>query len=526
HLSGRLAEHMVPAAYVRLEALPLTSNGKLDRKALPAPEGDAFATRGYEAPLSEMEQALAEIWSELLGVEQVGRRDHFFELGGHSLLAVRVISRVRQVLGAEVGIGDLFERPALADFARGVREAARGELPPIERVERGGRLPLSFAQQRLWFLERLGGLDDTYHMFTRLRLGGELDRAALRRALDAILARHEALRTTFVEIEGEPAQRIVPVEESGFHLVEHDLGGHPDAAAVLRRLAAEETGAPFDLEHGPLVRGRLVRLAQDDHVLLMTMHHIVSDGWSMGVLTRELGVLYEAFRRGEPDPLPPLPVQYADYAAWQRRWVDGDVLQQQAEYWTRTLSGAPELLELPTDHPRPARQDHVGGTARIVLDEELTAGLKALGQRRGTTLFMTVMAGWAAVLARLSGQDDIVIGTPSANRGRAEIEGLIGFFVNTLALRVSLSERSTVAGLLEQVKQRALGAQEHQDIPYEQVVELVQPVRSMAHAPLCQVMFTWQNTPEGRLELPGLKLGGVGAASQTAAKFDLSLSLG
>ncbi|HEU0053466.1 MAG TPA: condensation domain-containing protein, partial [Longimicrobium sp.] len=385
HLGARLPEHMVPAAYVHLDALPLTPNGKVDRKALPAPEGDAYARRGYEAPVGETEAALAEVWSELLKVERVGRWDHFFELGGHSLLAVRVISRVRQVLGAEMRIADLFERPVLADLARTIDGAVRTELPPIERADRSGPLPLSFAQARLWFLEQLDDLGATYHIPTLLRLGGELDRPALGRALDGIMARHEALRTTFVEVEGEPVQRIAPVEESRFHLLEHDLGGHPDAAAELRRLAAEEADAPFDLERGPLIRGRLVRLAEDDHVLLLTMHHIVSDGWSMEVLTRELNTLYDAFRRGDPDPLPPLPVQYADYAAWQRRWVAGEVLREQTAYWKSALAGAPELLELPADHPRPARQSHAGAVAGVELDGELTAGLRSLGRRHGTT---------------------------------------------------------------------------------------------------------------------------------------------
>src|SRR4051812_35912133 len=255
----------------------------------------------------------------------------------------------------------------LLKLARAARLPRSPVTAPIEPVERGAALPLSFAQQRLWFLERMGDLGSTYHIPTGLRLGRELDGAALRRALDAMLARHEALRTTFVEVEGEPVQRIA--EESRFHLLEHDLGEHPDAAAELRRLAAEEAGAPFDLEHGPLIRGRLVRLPADDHVLLLTMHHIVSDGWSMEVLTRELGTLYDAFRRGEPDPLPPLPVQYADYAAWQRTWVDGEVLREQAEYWKETLAGAPELLELPADHPRPARQSHAGASLALELDE-------------------------------------------------------------------------------------------------------------------------------------------------------------
>ncbi|HEU4885923.1 MAG TPA: amino acid adenylation domain-containing protein, partial [Longimicrobium sp.] len=313
HLSDRLPGYMVPAAYVWMQAYPQTPNGKVDRRALPAPEGDAYAAHEYAAPLGETEEALAGIWAEVLGVERVGRHDDFFELGGHSLLAVRVISRVRQVLGAEVRIADLFERPVLADLARAIQSAARTELPPIEPVERDGALPLSFAQQRLWFLEQLGDLGDTYHIPMRQRLRGELDRAALRRALDAILARHEALRTTFVELNGEPVQRIALAGD--FRLLEHDLSGQPAAEAELRRLVTEEAGAPFELAQGPLIRGRLVRLAEDDHLLLLTMHHIVSDGWSIEVLTRELGTLYDAFRRGKENPLPPLPVQYADYAA-------------------------------------------------------------------------------------------------------------------------------------------------------------------------------------------------------------------
>ncbi|HEX2080603.1 MAG TPA: non-ribosomal peptide synthase/polyketide synthase [Longimicrobium sp.] len=525
HLGQTLPEHMVPAAYVRLDALPLTPSGKLDRRALPAPEGDAYAARAYEAPVGHTEQALAEIWSEVLRIERVGRHDDFFELGGHSLLAVQVISRVRQVLAVEAELGQVFTRPVLQDFARGLETAARSELPPIDPASRGDRLPLSFAQQRLWFLEQLGNLGSTYHVPRRLRLRGSLDRDALVRALDGIVARHEALRTTFALLDGAPEQRIAPAD-IGFHLVEHGLRGAADAEAELGRLMAGEAGAPFDLERGPLIRGRLIRLAADDHVLLLTMHHIVSDAWSTGVFTRELSALYGAFLRGEPDPLPPLPVQYADYAAWQRRWVEGEVLQAQADYWTGTLSGAPELLELPTDHPRPARQDFAGATAGLVLGEALTAGLKALSQRHGTTLFMTVLAGWATVLSRLSGQEDVVVGTPSANRGRREIEGLIGFFVNTLALRVDFSSAPTVAEVLAQVKARALEAQQNQDIPFEQVVELVQPARSLAHTPLFQVMFAWQNAPREGLALPGLEPAPAGAASQVTAKFDLMLSLG
>ncbi|HYH78372.1 MAG TPA: amino acid adenylation domain-containing protein, partial [Longimicrobium sp.] len=497
HLAGRLPSYMVPAAFVRLDAFPATAGGKVDRRALPAPEGDALGMRGYEAPAGETEQALADIWAEVLRAQRVGRQDNFFEVGGHSLLAVQVISRVRQRMAVEVALRDLFTRPVLADFARGLETASRAELPAIEPVERGADLPLSFAQQRLWFIERLEGAGAAYHIPVRQRLRGELDRAALRRALDRIVARHEALRTTFAEVDGAPVQRIAPAQESPFHLTEHDLRGAAEAAAELRLLMADEARAPFDLARGPLIRGRLVQVGDDDHVLLITMHHIVSDGWSMGVFTRELGALYGAFREGRPDPLPPLAVQYADYGAWQRRWVEGELLREQAEYWTRTLAGAPELLELPADRPRPARQDFTGATVALVLGEELTARLKALGARHGTTLYMTLLAGWAAVLSRLSGQDEVVVGTPTANRGREEIEGLIGFFVNMLPVRVELSDAPTVAALLARVRERALGAQHHQDIPFEQVVELVQPARSMAHAPLFQAMFTWQNAPGG-----------------------------
>ncbi len=525
HAGERLPDYMVPAAYVRLEKLPLTPSGKLDRRALPAPGGEAYARRGYEAPAGEVEQALAGIWSEVLGVEQVGRRDDFFELGGHSLLAVKVISRIRQRLGAELELGAVFARPVLRELAEALPSAGRAELPAIEGAERSGPLPLSFAKQRLWFLERLEELGTTYHISKHLRLRGTLDRDALVRALDRLVARHEALRTTFGARNGEPVQRIGDAETSRFYLVEHDLAGHGDAPGELGRVMAEEDGARFDLERGPLIRGRLVRLAEDDHVLLLTLHHIVSDGWSMGVLVDELGRLYAAFRAGRQDPLPALPIQYADYAAWQRRWVRDGVLEAQAAYWKKTLAGVPELIALPTDHPRPLRQDHAGAYVGVVLDEALAAGLKRLSRKQGTTLFMTLLAGWAAVLGRLSGQEEVVIGTPTANRGRREIEGLIGFFVNTLALRVELTGSPTVAELLERVKRRALEAQHNQDIPFEQVVERVQPARSLAHGPLFQVMFAWQNAPQGDLRLPGLEPGEVPGAERTRAKFDLSLAL-
>jgi amino acid adenylation domain-containing protein len=369
------------------------------------------------------------------------------------------------------------------------------------------------------------GVSRAYHIPLGLKLRGVLEVGALRRALDRVVERHEALRTTFVQVGGEAEQRIHGVEESRFDLVEHDLRGRGDAEEELVRMTEEEAGEEFDLEGGPLVRGRLVRLGEEEHALLITMHHIVSDGWSMGVLVEELSALYGAYVRGEGDPLPELGVQYVDYAVWQREWMGGEVLREQGEYWKKELEGAPALLELAADHERPEQQDFRGGVVGVMLDEELTAGLKALSQRQGTTLYMTLLGGWAALLGRMSGQEEVVIGTPTANRGRSEIEKLIGFFINNLALRVEVRGGVTVGELLQGVKEKALGAQQNQDIPFEQVVELLQPVRSLAHGPIFQVMLVWQNAPEGRLRLAGLDVQPLRARAGVVTKLDLTLQL-
>ena len=430
HLAGCLPEYMVPAAFVQMEELPLTPNGKLDRKGLPAPEGEAYAQRRYEAPAGEIEEVLAGIWQELLGVERVGRQDHFFELGGHSLLAVRLLARVRQWLGVELGMAVLFAQPTLRQLAEKVREAGAGGklqvLPPITAVSREGALPLSFAQQRLWFLGQLEEVSATYHIPVGLRLRGELDGEALQRSLDRVVARHEALRSVFVETDGQPHVELLP-EHTSLPLLEQDLRGVEDAEERLRELMVEEAQARFDLARGPLVRGRLIRLAEQEHILLLTQHHIVSDGWSMGVLAQELGALYRAFIQQQPDPLPELAIQYPDYAAWQREWLRGERLEQQSEYWREELAEAPVLLELPTDRPRPEQQSFAGASVAVSMDRELTRALKRLSREQGTTLFMTLLSGWAAVLSRLSGQGEVVIGTPMANRRRQETEKLIGF---------------------------------------------------------------------------------------------------
>jgi amino acid adenylation domain-containing protein len=525
YLRTKLPEYMAPSAYVKLDRLPLTPNGKLDRKALPEPGAAACSVRNFEAPVGKMEQALAGIWADVLRIVQVGRYDNFFDLGGHSLLAVRVVARLRQLLGVETTIKGIFAQPVLADLACDLASAVNVELPMITGADRGEKLPLSFAQQRLWFLAQMG-LSEAYHIPVGWHLKGKLDQEALRRSLDRIVARHETLRTRFESVDGEAVTRIVPAEKSWFDLTEHDLRGHSNAAAEIECLTAQEAQAAFDLEAGRLIRGLLIRQGDEDYVLLITMHHIVSDGWSMGVLSNELGALYSALVRGEADPLPTLSVQYVDYASWQRKWIEGDIFRRQADYWKKMLAGSPDPMELPSDHPRQSKQDHAGSVVGIVLDERLAAGLREIGKRHGTTLHMTLLAGWAALMARLSGQTDIVIGTPVANRGRVEIERLIGFFVNTLALRVDVSRSPTVGDLLARVKARSLDAQQHQDIPFEQVVELIQPARSLAHSPLFQVMFAWQNAPrEGTVSFPGVEVRPMQSVPHVTAKFDLTLSL-
>ncbi|TCK33795.1 amino acid adenylation domain-containing protein [Paraburkholderia sp. BL8N3] len=522
HVQANLPEYMVPSAYVQLDALPLTPNRKLDRNALPAPQADAYVRRGYEAPQGEVEEQLTHIWQTLLGVEQIGRHDDFFELGGHSLLAVRLISRVREATGIELGLAELFAHPRLAALAHGMSRAASSTLPPIASVDRHGALPLSFAQQRLWFLAQMEGVGTAYHMPAALRLTGTLDRDALQAALDRIVARHEALRTTFSRQGAQVVQRIGS-PDAGLPIVYDDLAAAGAAHEFDTRLE-QASLEPFDLEQGPLVRAHLFRLSADEHVLLVTMHHIVSDGWSMSVLSRELGALYRASHARQPDPLPAPTLQYADYAAWQRRWLEGPVMQRQSAYWRRALADAPGLLTLPTDRPRPVRQDYAGDTIAVTLGKPLSAALKSLGKREGTTPYMTIMAAWACVLARLSGQDEVVIGSPVANRTQAGVESLIGFFVNTLAIRVDLSGQPTVAQLLQRVRKQTVDAQSNQDLPFEQVVELLNPERSLAHSPIFQAMFAWQGIDAIELDLGDVALQSV-EPPHRSAMFDLSLDL-
>ncbi|RXU22781.1 non-ribosomal peptide synthetase, partial [Pseudomonas syringae] len=457
-------------------------------------------------------------------VDRSGHNGLFSELGGHSLLAMRLISLVRQRLNVELELAALFANPQLEALACVVAQAQNNTLPQIVPTSREAQLPLSFAQQRLWFLAQMEGASAAYHIPAGLRIVGALEEAALQHALKRIVARHEVLRTTFVQTGGQAVVLCIHPEETGCPLRKYDLTTHADSSSELARLMDEEAIGRFDLQQGPLIRGSLVRLSDDEHVLLLTMHHIVSDGWSMGVLTRELGALYASGCQADADPLPQLSIQYADYAVWQRGWLSGEVLHKQSTYWQTALLDAPALLMLPSDRVRPAQQDYTGDAVPVVLDATLSHELKALSRRHGSTLFMTLLAGWATVLSRLSGQDEVVIGSPVANRMSAEVEGLIGFFVNTLALRVNVSDDPTVEALLSRVKACTLAAYEHQDLPFEQVVELLKPVRSLSHSPLFQAMLSWQNTPPAELALEGLELTLLDSVARTT-KYDVSLDL-
>ncbi|HYH44180.1 MAG TPA: condensation domain-containing protein, partial [Thermoanaerobaculia bacterium] len=536
-LREQLPDYMVPAAFVVLEALPLNPNGKVDRKALPAPERQS-AGESHVAPRTPVEEVLAGIWAELLGLERVGADDHFFELGGHSLLATQVTSRLRRVFGIELPLRELFEAPRLADLAARIAAgiaAARGQegrgavraappVTPIAAALRQGPLPLSFSQQRLWFLDQLEPGSPLYNVAAALHVEGPLAPQVLALCLGEVVRRHEVLRTTFAAPQGAPEQVIRPAFPVVLSVV--DLAGLPERAraAQARALAGEEAGRPFDLARGPLLRSLLLRPAEDDHIVVLTLHHIVGDGWSAGVLVREVAALYAAFTAGRPSPLPELPVQYADFAVWQRSWLQGEVLENELSFWRRQLADLPPRLELPIDRPRPSVQSFRGASRPVRLTAELTRQLSALSRCEGTTLFMVFLAGFQVLLARSSGQDDLAVGSPIAGRNRVEIEGLIGFFVNTLVLRGDLTGPPSFRELLARVRETTLAAHAHQDLPFERLVEELAPERSLAQAPLFQVMLVLQNAPAEDLAIQDLPLRPVSSPAATT-KFDLTLSL-
>jgi amino acid adenylation domain-containing protein len=559
YLREKLPEQMVPTAYVALESIPHLPNGKVDRKSLPVVD---FSERNveYVAPRTKTETTLVGIWSEVLEKDRIGVHDDFFNLGGHSLLATMVITRVRQALDVELPQRVFFDAPTVAQLAecveeikisrarpeaRVVSEPARNlnELTATERAalvmrlkkkpadmtseetiprrKDSGPVALSFAQQRLWFLEQLG--DSNYLVPATSRLVGPLDVAALERSLNEITARHDALRSTFTTIDGQPMQIIAPRLPLTLSTIDLRQLPENERTTETRRLR-EEALRPFDLERGPLFRASLLRVADEEHLLLLTMHHIVSDGWSLGVLIRELATLYENFVAGTTQSLPELPIQYADFAVWQRQWLSGEVLERQLQYWREQLGDNPPVLELPTDRPRPLVPTYKGSFITCEIGKDLLDALKDLSRREGVSLYMTLLAAFKTLLARYAGQDQVIVGTPIANRNRIDIENLIGFFVNTLVLRTHVSDNPRFHRFLKQIREVTLGAFAHQDVPFEKLVEELQPERDMSRTPLFQVMFSLQNSPMPELKLSQVTMTLLQDDSTTSA-FDLTLDI-
>ena len=498
YVQERLPSFMVPSAWVRLDELPLTPNGKVDRAALPDPDFARLeSSTAFQAPRTQTEEILAGIWERVLGVERVGRDSDFFALGGYSLVATRIVARVRESFQVDLPVRTVFEWPILAELAERIEETMRAgsalALPPLERLTDTTQLPLSYAQQRLWFLDQLIPHNNAYNIPVGFRVTGPLNLTTLEQSLNETVQRHESLRTNFINVDGEPIQSIAPYRVNDLPIV--DLGSLPEAEreSVAQRLAVAEGQRPFDLATDALFRTTVFRLGEHDHVLIVVMHHIISDGWSINVLTRDVPRTYRSLAHGVPSSLPELPIQYADFAHWQRQWLQGEVLQQELAYWRNQLDGTPPELTLPTDRPRPPALSLKGNVVALEVPETLTARLREISQSEGSTLFITLLASFQILLARYSGQNDISVGTPIVGRRWVETEDLIGFFVNTLVLRTRLHGEPTLREVLRRVREVTLEAQTHQDVPFEKLVEELQPQRTLSHGPLFQTMFVFLN---------------------------------
>ena len=525
-IASGLPDYMIPSAFVLLDEFPLTPNGKVDRNALPAPNAGRVAPAGvYIPPRNAIEEAVAAAFGDVLGRDRVGARDDFFDLGGHSLMAAQLLARLRDSFGVEVPLKDLFEASNVAALSHRVEDALRarsGEVvPPIEKADRSQPLPASFSQQRLWFLDQLEPNQATYNLPVAVRLKGALNREALGRAFDELVARHESLRTTFTGVDGRPVQVIAPSLKVDLPL--DDLTHLPVAdreAEAIRRLK-DEARRPFDLARGPLIRVALTKLSVDEHVAIVNTHHIISDGWSIGVLVRDMAALYDAYTQGAASPLPPLAIQYADYAAWQRQWLDDATLKKQLDFWTKQLAGIPNL-EIPTDRPRPAVRRGRGSEEVVNLPLEMLAGIKALGREEGATPFMALLGAFQVLLARYSGQEDVAIGSPIAGRTRSETEDLIGYFANTIVFRGDLTGDPSFREVLRRSKAAVLSAIAYQDMPLDQLVTALRPVRDTSRTPIFQVMFALQNSPMPPLESPEMVMTPIVVTSDSA-RADLTL---
>jgi amino acid adenylation domain-containing protein len=528
YLHDRLPNYMLPAVVICLIELPLTPNGKVNRKALPVPSLADLHSEEYVPPRNDIEKVLASLWTEILGIERIGVHDNFFTLGGHSLLATQVVSRIFQVIGVTIPLKTLFEASSIDALAIQVQKYQTSQesigLMPLQLADRKGRLPLSFAQQRLWFINQLEPNSTAYNMPAAVKLQGQLDLLAMEKTLKEIVRRHEALRTNFINQDGQAAQVIK--DSNSWQMSTINLQQMLDIQKEVKimELAEIEAVKPFDLTTDYLVRATILLVSENECILLLTMHHIVSDGWSMGVFVKEINILYSAFARGETSPLPDLEIQYVDFAIWQQQYLQGDRLDQQLKYWHKQLAGAPTSIELPTDRSRPAVQTFKGATQSFSLSADLTSSLNTLSQREGVTLFMTLLTAFNVLLFRYSDQTDICVGSGIANRHHGQLENLIGFFVNMLVLRTDLSGYPSFKELLGKVKDTALSAYAHQDLPFEMLVDALQPDRDLSYSPLFQVAFVLQNAPSSEDQLTGLKMSELETENNTA-KFDLTLSI-
>ncbi len=527
YLGERLPSYMIPSAFVLLSQMPLTPNGKVNRRELAQLAVGAVTEETYVAPRNEIEESVAATWAEVLGVSQVGVQSNFFELGGHSLRATQVISRLNKRFGVELSLRSLFQAPTVAALAEKIAAVSGTEsteaVIPIARISRqGNHFPLSFGQLGLWFFHRLNPGSAAYNIPTSLRLRGGVDIQALERTLTEIVRRHEVLRTTFSSAAGEPVQIIHP--PSAITLPVHDLSFLPQhkREPEARKLVRVEMHQPFDLSTGPLLRAGLISFDIEEHVLLLTMHHIIFDVWSMGVLLREVVALYLAFAAGQASPLAELEIQYVDYAVWQREWLTSEVPKHQLSYWKQQLAD-PAVLNLPTDRPRPSRQSLRAAQLPFKLSKKLSDSLNALSRREGVTLFMTLLAAFQTLLHRYTGQDDILVGAPVTGRSRAETENLIGFFVNTLVLRSDLSGNPAFIDLLHQVRETTLQAQAHQDLPFGKLVEELNPSRDPSRQPLFQVLMDFKDPPVSSLKLGQLILSPTDYEAHAVVRTDLDL---
>ncbi|MDZ8187534.1 MAG: amino acid adenylation domain-containing protein [Nostoc sp. ChiSLP02] len=534
-LKQKLPDYTIPSRFVQLSALPLTANGKVDRKALPAPTQSLNANENFVAPRTPIEERLAEIWSTVLGLKNIGVDDNFLALGGHSLLAFQILCRIRDIFQVDLPIRHFFEAATIAEIAQSIIQAQQEDkgcsVVPIQSIGRDawvGRshqdLPLSFGQERLWFLDRLVPNHAFYNVPEAFRIRGVLNTTILEQSLNEIINRHEVLRTTYSSLNGQPIQVIhstFPIKL----LVVNLQGLSPDEQeSQVWHIVLEEAQRPFDLAQGPLLRTRLLQVSSKEHIFLLNLHHILCDDWSLTVLFEELSALYQAFSTGNSSPLPDLALQYADFAVWQRQWLQGEILDRKLVYWQQHLSGNLPILELPTDYPRPLEPTYQGARQSVVIPKSLTDALNALSHQEGTTLFMTLLAAFQALLFRYTEQEDILVGAPISNRHRSELEGLIGFLLNTLVLRTNLSGSPSFRQLLGRVREVALSGYTHQDLPFEKLVDALQIQRGLKQNPLISVMFHLQNTPMPKLTVPGLTMNRLGIDNGTS-KFDLYLEL-